>query len=106
MSRQPFRELSLWDHQRKAIEIVLRYVDAFRKGKTAGAALVQMPTGAGKTGVIATLARCVQQITCVLVVTPRVALRGQLERDLSGRFFAHLEKNQQEFQRMSSLKMN
>src|SRR5262245_39672199 len=86
------RSLSLWEHQRKAVAVVLKYLAAFRTGKTSGAALVHMPTGTGKTGVIATLARCVPNLAGVLVVAPRVALRDQLCRDISGRFFQRLER--------------
>jgi hypothetical protein len=86
-------QLSLWKHQREAISKVLRYLAAFQRGDAEGAALIQMPTGAGKTGVIATLARCVPEIGCVLVIAPRVALRDQLWRDISGRFFDKLKRS-------------
>jgi superfamily II DNA or RNA helicase len=92
MTSMLLRSLSLWEHQREAVAIVLKYVESFNKKRTAGAALVQMPTGTGKTGVIATLARCIPSIGFVLVVAPRVALRDQLQRDLSGRFFSRLER--------------
>lgn len=92
MDTPSLRLLSLWKHQREAVAVVLKYVEAFKKRKTGGAALVHMPTGTGKTGVIAALARCVPSIGCVLVVAPRVALRDQLWRDLSGRFFSRLER--------------
>jgi len=82
--------LALWDHQRDALTVARRYVDAFRRGATTGAALVQMPTGSGKSGVIAALSRCVPEVGCVLLLTPRISLRDQLARDVSGRFFRHI----------------
>jgi hypothetical protein len=85
-------EVSLWGHQRSAIEMVLRYLRAFKTGRTQGAALVHMPTGSGKSGVIAALARCIPQIGGVLLLSPRRALCDQLYRDVSGRLFAHLAR--------------
>jgi type I site-specific restriction endonuclease len=56
-----------------------------------GSGLVHMPTGSGKTGVIAVLARCIPEKGCVLFLTPRVALRQQLVRGIRARFFERLE---------------
>lgn len=84
--------LSLWKHQRQAVAVVREYLDAYRRGKTKGAALVHMPTGSGKTGVIAAIARCLPEVGAALVVAPRVALRDQLWRDVSSRFFDGLER--------------
>lgn len=83
--------LSLWSHQRQAIARMREYLTCFAQGLTAGSALVHMPTGSGKTGVIATLARCVPESRCVLVLTPRIALRQQLVRDITARFFERLD---------------
>jgi superfamily II DNA or RNA helicase len=49
-----------------------------------------MPTGTGKTGVIATAARCLPNIQNVLILTPWAALRKQLERDLNNRFWSRI----------------
>jgi len=87
-----FSQFSLWDHQIEAIKTVRRYTSEYQKGRTSGAALVHMPTGSGKTGVIAVLSRCVPEINCTLVLAPRVALRTQLFSDLEGRFFKVLER--------------
>jgi len=80
-------QLSLWPHQRAALEQMESYLDAYAQRETRGSALVHMPTGSGKTGIIAALARCRPQSGCVLVLTPRIALRQQLVRDVGGRFF-------------------
>lgn len=67
---------------------MMRYIAAFDR-KRPRAALVHMPTGSGKTAVIASLARCLQTHGPVLVLTPRVGLRRQLAADIDKRFFMH-----------------
>lgn len=88
-------QLSLWNHQREAVLRMRTYISRYHDGEVDGSALVHMPTGSGKTGVIATLARCTPEIGCVLVLTPRIALREQLVRDIRQRFFQHLDKSPQ-----------
>jgi hypothetical protein len=83
-------DFSLWNHQILAVEMAQSYVRAYAKKLTTGAALVHLPTGSGKSGVIAILSRVVPGIGDVLVLTPRIALRDQLHRDLSARFFTRL----------------
>lgn len=46
-----------------------------------------MPTGTGKTGVIAALARCIPEVESVLILAPRVALRNQLYSEINSEFF-------------------
>lgn len=84
-------QLSLWPHQQYAVTKLRQYLHAAGQNLTNRAALVHMPTGSGKTGVIAALARCVPETMSVLVLSPRIALRQQLARDLQGRFFDHLD---------------
>jgi superfamily II DNA or RNA helicase len=83
-------QLSLWPHQMKSLARMQEYISDFSKGKTEGSALVHMPTGSGKTGVIAALARCAPEAKCVLVLSPRIALRQQLAKDIRARFFERL----------------
>jgi len=52
-----------------------------------------MPTGSGKTGVIAVIARCIPALKNILVITPRINLRDQLYKDIDSRFFDHLKKS-------------
>ncbi len=59
----------LWKHQSEAVNKMFRYVAAFDR-KAPQSALVHMPTGSGKTAVIASLARCSGTPGPVLVVTP------------------------------------
>jgi len=56
------------------------------------AALIKMPTGTGKTAVIATLACCSPLSKKTLVITPRAALVRQMTFDLSFRFWQKLHE--------------
>jgi superfamily II DNA or RNA helicase len=72
--------LDLWPHQKQAAVMVQSYL-----GRDVGgaAALVRMPTGTGKTRVIATVTRCMPEIKNSLVVCPYLGLRDQLKRDIA-----------------------
>jgi hypothetical protein len=79
----------LWAPQRRAVGLALSHIAARRTSSTvAGAALVKMPTGTGKTGVIATIACAVPEIKRTLVITPRRALVDQMLRDLHSRLWS------------------
>ncbi|MFZ1905807.1 MAG: DEAD/DEAH box helicase family protein [Steroidobacteraceae bacterium] len=82
----------LWAPQRKAVALALAYLSSqrIRRPREADAresALVKMPTGSGKTGVIATLACCAAKVRRTIVLTPRTALVKQMMKDLSWRFW-------------------
>src|SRR5579862_6012077 len=79
----------LWEHQRAAIETAARYLNAPDvDGKSC---LITMPTGTGKTGVIASIVNALPSVTGHrLVLTPWNALVVQLIEDLSGRFWENL----------------
>ncbi|GAB2472251.1 DEAD/DEAH box helicase [Jatrophihabitans fulvus] len=82
----------LWEHQRAAIEAVRRYLA--HAPAHHDAALVTMPTGTGKTGVIASAAMNLPEVSGHrLVLTPWDALRTQLIEDLRGRFWDRLPAN-------------
>ena len=77
----------LYDHQAEAIDRTIEY---FRKARTKPdnrAALVQLPTGSGKTGIVAVLTRAVPEIRRSLVLAPRVAIRDQLLNQIKDQFF-------------------
>jgi superfamily II DNA or RNA helicase len=74
---------NLHSHQYEAAEHLERYLQA----KTTGAALVRMPTGTGKTGIIAIAAQCFATVGTALVVTPWAALRRQMIADLRDGFW-------------------
>lgn len=73
--------------QKEAFDKMLLYSKDYKAGKTHKAALVQMPTGSGKTGVIACLAHYNPYVNNVLIISPRIALRNQLMREVGGVFF-------------------
>jgi superfamily II DNA or RNA helicase len=76
----------VWPHQADALDVVRRFLRA-RSRADGGAALLHMPTGTGKTGVIAISAQQLATSGHVLVLSPWDALVAQLERDLGGRFW-------------------
>lgn len=83
----------LWPHQRDAVDVVLGYIRAFNTYKRSdqfGSALLRMPTGTGKSGIIAVLAQCFPRLSTVLIVTPWTALRDQIKRDVNQRFWEHI----------------
>jgi superfamily II DNA or RNA helicase len=79
----------LWTPQRDAIDAMSMYVRKF-DASSPRAGLVQMPTGSGKTGIIAILARCLREVGTVIVLAPRVGLREQLARDIETQFFRNI----------------
>lgn len=84
----------LWPHQQAAISHSIAYLCAdARITSESGvleAALLKLPTGAGKSGIIAVLARCLPGIRSVLLLTPRVALTEQLLDDVESRFWGNI----------------
>lgn len=79
----------LWAPQRRAIGVCLAYLGARSEGVTAESALIKMPTGTGKTAVIATLACAVPQVRRTLIITPRQALVDQLLEDVHWGFWSN-----------------
>lgn len=73
-----------WPNQKKAVEVVADYLAA----ETGQQAMIRMPTGTGKTVVIATLAQLLEDFPRALVVAPWENLVGQLEREISSRLWA------------------
>lgn len=67
--------LPLWPHQRAAVDVCLAYLEA----KSSKSALVHLPTGAGKTGVMATVARLAARDKPALILCPAAALAKQLD---------------------------
>lgn len=84
----------LWEHQQAAISTVVAYLNGDKRiperPEQQEAALLKLPTGTGKSGIVAVLARCLPNVRRVLVLTPRTALTEQLMADISQRFWKHL----------------
>lgn len=70
--------LSLWPNQKAALRACKQYLSSPKRGF-----LVQMPTGAGKTVVIAVLSTAFESFSRVLLTSPSAALCDQLRIDLS-----------------------
>src|SRR4051794_10945705 len=77
--------LPLWPHQRAAIALVQRVAEH----PEGGAGLVRMPTGTGKSGVVAVAAHAFEDAD-VLVLAPWDALVEQLRSDIEERFWSRL----------------
>jgi len=90
MKKPSLSSTPLWDHQKRAIVTIRDYLNVFEQDNSLGSALIHLPTGTGKTGVIACASHFLKKSGCVLVLCPRVALRDQLCREISGRFFTKL----------------
>ncbi len=80
-------EGGLWAPQRRAIGVCAAYLGVQFANRTEESALVKMPTGTGKTGVVATLACALPGVRRTLVITPRKALVGQMIEDVHFRFW-------------------
>jgi superfamily II DNA or RNA helicase len=63
------------------------YLEAYvgRSGQKKAAALVNIPTGGGKTAVIGAIGHWHPKVNVLLVVAPRSAIRDQLSRELGGK---------------------
>jgi superfamily II DNA or RNA helicase len=75
-----------WPNQRKAVDVAADYLDAKKDQQ----AMIRMPTGTGKTVVIATLAQLLEDYQRVLVVAPWENLVDQLEREILAKLWAKL----------------
>jgi hypothetical protein len=84
----------LWEHQKAAIGTVVAYLNGDKqipeRPEHKEAALLKLPTGTGKSGIIAVVARCLPSPRKILVLTPREALTKQLLNDIRFRFWGHM----------------
>ena len=84
----------LWPHQREAIKTIEQYLGA----GAVGSALIRMPTGTGKTGII-TIVSQYTQAGSVLVVVPWVVLRKQISREIRNDFWRRIGRPPRELQK-------
>lgn len=78
----------LWVHQRDAISFAWPYL---RKPGRPPTALIRMPTGTGKTGVIAVLSVAAPPDGWTLILTPWANLCDQMVKDIRLRFWLRTE---------------
>jgi len=82
---------ALWPHQKEAIQTIHSFLSDSKARGTA--ALLTLPTGTGKSGVIAwSLAQLPELDEHRLVLTPWAALRDQLISDIDERFWRRLRR--------------
>jgi superfamily II DNA or RNA helicase len=85
-----WEDLAVWPHQAAVLTMMQQFLRA-RKGNAGTSALVRMPTGTGKSGVIAVTAqRLVGPNNDVLLLTPWDALVTQLSDDVRSRFWQRI----------------
>jgi hypothetical protein len=70
---------ALYEHQRRAIETVAAYISADphlpERPNLREAALLKLPTGTGKSGIVAVLGRCLPTVNRTLVLTLSLGLQ-------------------------------
>jgi superfamily II DNA or RNA helicase len=77
--------LHLWPHQEAAVSTIEAYLNRRRTAAAVRrAALINVPTGGGKTAIIGVSAHWHPRAERVLVLAPRTAIRDQLARELGG----------------------
>jgi superfamily II DNA or RNA helicase len=81
---------TLWDHQKQAIAFCAAYCRLGLSGASPEAGLIKMPTGTGKSGVVAVVSRCLPNIRRILVLTPREGLVQQMLADIQRRFWHNM----------------
>ena len=79
----------LWAPQRRAVGTAVAYLGAMAGTTPTESALIKMPTGTGKSGVIATLACALPAVRRTLIITPRRSLVDQMLSDVHWRFWRH-----------------
>ena len=82
--------LALWPHQRDAVTFAERYLAGWKKDPKLRAALVRMPTGTGKTAIMAVIANYFPAVKRALIVAPADALTDQICRHLNRKFWLHV----------------
>jgi len=78
-------------HLRKPQIKSLELIDNYIASNESGACLIHMPTGSGKSGIIATICN-LQFEECTLIVTPRIALTDQIKSAVEKGFFEDVIK--------------
>lgn len=81
------KSVQLWPHQTQAIKTVAPFLQQHvtKQTQRRPSALVNIPTGGGKTAVIGALGHWHPALNRVLIVAPRTAIRDQLALELSAR---------------------
>jgi superfamily II DNA or RNA helicase len=82
-----WKNFSLWPHQSTAVEHIESYLEAYESNESSGSALVGMPTGSGKTGIMAVVSRALYTGRSTLILVPSAALRCQVHEEVDSEFW-------------------
>ena len=82
--------MRLWPHQVNAVDSIRKYLDAYKRGDSNGSALVRMPTGTGKTGLLALVAQAFPEIQGSLIVVPWFHLTRQVQDHVNDTFWKRI----------------
>jgi superfamily II DNA or RNA helicase len=82
-----WKNFSLWPHQKKAVKQIEGYLRAYDSDDGPGAALIGMPTGSGKTGIMAVVSRALSTENSTLILVPSTALRKQVHEEITDAFW-------------------
>lgn len=85
-----YNNINLWTHQKEAIGKAETYLSSSSKKSF----LIKLPTGSGKTGIIATITRIVKKDANILIVVPSIALKNQIEIEIKDRFWKKISIDQ------------
>jgi len=82
-----WKNFSLWPHQSRAVECIADYLEACDTDASSGSALIGMPTGSGKTGIMAVTSRALHTDRSTLILVPSAALRSQVHEEVENAFW-------------------
>jgi len=82
----------LWKHQKDALKVIKSYLEDYVPNVRKGSALMQLPTGTGKTGIIAYCAKHLHHDKVTLIVAPSEALCAQLTRKIRSEFWTTINQ--------------
>lgn len=74
-------------YQKDALKKMISYYEVYQHLPKKKTGLVAMPTGSGKTPIMAVLSRCYSNINNVLIVSPRISVSKQLYEEISDVIF-------------------
>jgi hypothetical protein len=85
-----WKTLKLWKQQKTAVQMIEKYIRAKKKEEKPKAALLQIPSGAGKTGVIAVSSICLPEAKVVLILVPRADLITPVINEIQKEFWDNI----------------
>jgi len=88
-----WKNLNLWKHQNDSVNMANRYIREYRNGRSDGTALIRIPTGTGKSGIIAVISQLLYTSESSLVVVPSEYLRDQIAKKIRLDFWSRIEAN-------------